>query len=380
MNNQTLTRKELYDLVWSTPFTTLAKKYLISDNGLRKICLKMDIPLPKSGHWGKIQFNKPVEIIKLSPDYSGEKEIALALRQEGDESKGSPSQIIALEKEIKSKEEQSLVVPDRLTNPDKLIIAARESLIKKNARTSYRGGFVGTSINEPNISVTPENVSRALRFMDTFIKVIKKRGHSITFRNHTTYVTIQGEAIEIYFREKLKRVPKVSNYGWQEYDYFASGILCFNAKISWHITEWKDGSLTLEKQLAKIIAKLEIKGEELKQQSIESEIYRAEQEVKQRIEKERQKRKDKEFEDFKLLMKNAKQWQEAVLLRNYLNELEAKAKNDNKITEELENWLLWARKKTDWYDPQINAKDELLNDTDKENLNITKKPNPYYYG
>lgn len=53
MNSETLTRKELYDLVWSKPFTTLAKKYLISDNGLRKICLKMDIPLPKSGHCSK---------------------------------------------------------------------------------------------------------------------------------------------------------------------------------------------------------------------------------------------------------------------------------------------------------------------------------------
>jgi len=101
--------------------------------------------------------------------------------------------------------------------------------------------------------------------------------------------------------------------------------------------------------------------------------------VKQRIEKERQKRKDKEFEDFKLLMKNAKQWQEAVLLRSYLNELEAKAKNDNKITDELENWLVWARKKADWYDPQTGIEDELLNERDKENLTSEKKPSSYYY-
>jgi hypothetical protein len=30
----TLTRKELYDLVWAEPLSKLAKKYKISDNGL----------------------------------------------------------------------------------------------------------------------------------------------------------------------------------------------------------------------------------------------------------------------------------------------------------------------------------------------------------
>lgn len=33
MEQVTLTRRELYDLVWSTPMTAIAKKYLISDVG-----------------------------------------------------------------------------------------------------------------------------------------------------------------------------------------------------------------------------------------------------------------------------------------------------------------------------------------------------------
>lgn len=36
MAYETLTRKELYDLVWSTPFSILSKKYSISDVGLKK--------------------------------------------------------------------------------------------------------------------------------------------------------------------------------------------------------------------------------------------------------------------------------------------------------------------------------------------------------
>ena len=57
-------RKELYDLVWSRPLLTLSKKYIISDNGLRKICIKMNIPLPQNGHWQKIRYSKSVKLIR----------------------------------------------------------------------------------------------------------------------------------------------------------------------------------------------------------------------------------------------------------------------------------------------------------------------------
>ncbi len=71
---------------------------------------------------------KPVEIIKLPFAYSGEQSITLVLRQDGDNSKGLPSPEIVLEKEIISKVGEEIIVPDRLTNPDKLIIQARDLL------------------------------------------------------------------------------------------------------------------------------------------------------------------------------------------------------------------------------------------------------------
>ena len=47
-------RQSLYEEVWSTPLTRLGKKYGLSDNGVRKACIAMNIPLPKAGHWAKI--------------------------------------------------------------------------------------------------------------------------------------------------------------------------------------------------------------------------------------------------------------------------------------------------------------------------------------
>lgn len=61
----TFTREALYEEVWSTPLTTLGPRYNLSDNGLRKICRAMNIPLPPAGHWAKVAAGKPVKKIVL---------------------------------------------------------------------------------------------------------------------------------------------------------------------------------------------------------------------------------------------------------------------------------------------------------------------------
>ena len=49
----TYNREELYAQVWSEPMIKLAPKYGLSDNGLRKICKKLNIPLPPTRTLGK---------------------------------------------------------------------------------------------------------------------------------------------------------------------------------------------------------------------------------------------------------------------------------------------------------------------------------------
>ena len=52
-NSITIGRKKLYEKVWSFPLTQLCKEYNLSDNGLRKVCIKHNIPLPVAGYWSK---------------------------------------------------------------------------------------------------------------------------------------------------------------------------------------------------------------------------------------------------------------------------------------------------------------------------------------
>src|ERR1700691_5618632 len=48
-----LSRKELYELVWSEPLKSLAPRFGISDVALRKTCARAEIPRPALGNWAK---------------------------------------------------------------------------------------------------------------------------------------------------------------------------------------------------------------------------------------------------------------------------------------------------------------------------------------
>jgi hypothetical protein len=54
----TFTRAALYELAWSEPMQSLAKKFGLSDRGLAKICAAANIPVPARGYWAKLQAGK----------------------------------------------------------------------------------------------------------------------------------------------------------------------------------------------------------------------------------------------------------------------------------------------------------------------------------
>lgn len=62
-----LSREELFDLVWSAPMTRLAQRFGLSDQGLRKVCLDKQVPLPKAGHWTKVAIGRTPSRPTLRP-------------------------------------------------------------------------------------------------------------------------------------------------------------------------------------------------------------------------------------------------------------------------------------------------------------------------
>lgn len=73
-----LTRRELFDRVWSTPMMKLAAEFGLSDQGLAKLCRRLTIPRPPRGHWAKKRAGKKARRPRLPklPEGQGE-EVAI---------------------------------------------------------------------------------------------------------------------------------------------------------------------------------------------------------------------------------------------------------------------------------------------------------------
>lgn len=53
-----LSRKELYELVWSEPMKNLSVRFGISDVALKKTCARAAIPTPDRSYWAKREAGK----------------------------------------------------------------------------------------------------------------------------------------------------------------------------------------------------------------------------------------------------------------------------------------------------------------------------------
>lgn len=364
MEKSTFTRQELYELVWTVPLSQLAKKYDISDNGLRKKCKKLNIPLPEVGYWQKLQYNKPVTKTKLPKENPAGIEIIDLSEREEDIPNDSPAaRIKKIRNSYNQLNQKIFKVSSRLSKPDKLVVEAQNTLTKKEA-SEWSKGLVNTHYEQIEIKVAPSNVKRALRIFDSLIKLLRFRGHDVKVHYGTTYAIVEGEEIEIALREKLRIEKTTDEYNWTSNKYFPTNKLIF--KIDrYNIKEFIDGKLTLEEMLPDILANLEYRGQKEKEWRIKREIERAKEEELERIRKEQKARKERELADVKKLFKESEAWHISTNLYNFIKEVEVRAVNNNTMTEETQTWLTWAKQKADWYNPFIKREDEFLDENDR---------------
>lgn len=372
MENLKFTRKELYDLLWSMSVRALAAKYSISVSEIKTACKIHNIPTPLNGHWTKLEFNKPVTIVPL-PDKDKE-DTEIIFKAKISDKGEIVKELTPLKKltiEIETQLKDKLVVLERLSKPDKSIIATQK--IKRGEVKYTDRDYDKISSESLNVNVSKELLSRALRLMDTLIKALRLRGHVINTSRHNTIININGQDVPIGLREKTKRVKRESDSRYDSYDYVHVGKLVIKVIESYSNKEISDGKLPLEKQLAHIIASFEIWAKEKIEWHESCRQNQLKWQEEERIRKEFDKRQEDDLEAFRQTLNKAERWHKANNLRNYINEVEKRAMTDNNLTEETKTWLIWARKKADWYDPFIVANDELLKGADKETLTINRK-------
>lgn len=360
MESQRITRQKLYEMVWTQPFLALSKKYKISDVGLRKICKRMDIPFPKTGHWQRIRAGAKIAIPKLITNLDIDVTIKLELRNQEAEA-NSDSEFGLLQREIENDPRVSLVVPEHLSSRDPLISVARTTLTDNTYYKHRPDDLRNTYVNQLNIKASRSQVSRTLRFMSTLIKALRSRGHDIAV-DRDTYAVIFKQKIQISLRETTKKVPAENSHN--TYNYVPTGLLTFQID-EYKKFYWRDGKETLESQLSKIITRLELEGTRLKDEAFSRSLRHAEDSEIKEVEELFNKARRKELAAFRSLLENARVWEQTKMLRDFINSLKATAEPQSPT---FQKWLSWANHKIDWFDPTTDADDPYMAGVDKLNL------------
>ncbi|MFT3949051.1 MAG: hypothetical protein QM763_18955 [Agriterribacter sp.] len=155
---------------------------------------------------------------------------------------------------------------------------------------------------------------------------------------------VKGHDFDMFLREKMRK-ESIQDGTWSRQVFYPNGILALQIG-GWDGREYKDGSLKLEEQLAKIIAGLELSAEQATQQQLEFEKATAERKERERLAKELEDRKQQDLINFKKLLTDSERWHKAENLRSYIQELEARAvMKDQSISPETLQWIEWAKKR-----------------------------------
>ena len=384
-------RKKLYDEIWEISLTGVSKKYGLNYTKLVQACKENNIPYPSSGYWTKKNMGLDFlnEIVEL-PE-AEEKEIEVLLKNTGvliNEKASNKDKFVTdfnflnfLEYEEKKKVAKVIydLNIDKFTRNHKVINEYKNKK-KEERREERKANYLNLYYNIHNYTENGyfQNVSkfekeRCMKILSLVYYAIEELGGTI---NKDFSLQVRGEHVELEveelkdqvkheltkeeakqlleYEDRKKTFSYASKPNIRKYDYVYNGklkITCGNRK---YIRE--NDKIKLEDKLGDIIIKLYEQSEEVKTERLASE-------ERERIQREEEERKEKirnakknEAQKIKELVNCSEDYKIACEIRNYINAI---SKQDN-LTEEIKEWIKWANKKANWFDPIINEEDELL--------------------
>ncbi len=345
-------RTKLFNEVWSEPMTTVAQRYGVSDNGLRKRCIKLGIPLPPTGYWAKLKAgqavppkpNLPALKIKLPTiilkDAKQDHEIEFidigSWSTEDLKMLDGLSILTPQSKEAFLKWCGKIQVPKKVDPYHPMIIEYQQEMEYRRARDKehkfrdifqFRHVFLNPKIEyRPDtlvlpISVSDNQSSRTFRIIDTLIKTVEELSGKVTVEKSSYYaegkdnatITVFKDSFSLKIRELMAKrraiitsIPKekLTREFKPMYEKVSTGKLEieFEQKLNYsekektdHVFIFKDSDeLPLEDQLGEMIKTLFKAAQETKIAQIiarrEAEIREVERERLREIEEEKEKR------------------------------------------------------------------------------------------
>jgi len=287
-----LTREELYKQVWTTPASTLAAEYGISDVALAKVCKKYKIPKPGLGHWARVRNGQKIKrppLSKAPPRVRGEITFRpIASRPKPGEPRPEPPKV---------------AVQESLRGAHPLVRAIDVALGKATEKDGYGRLLAGTKYF-PSVRVTKNAGRRMLLLLDSLLKGLAERGHGVASGEPSVErleLVVGGEALSLTIEEKLDHEPHVMTAEerkqqeqplWSrdripKNDYFPCGRLSFRlGGIRWKykgLTVWSDTKAhSLDDRLGVVILGMETAALAVKEYDIEQKRLERERQIEER--------------------------------------------------------------------------------------------------
>ena len=376
---QGLTRRQMYDLVWSAPGDQTSAQLSVSYPTFRKACERYDVPVPPRGYWAKLQAGKPTARATLPPRAPGmSDEIHLGDRYYWQRSLTDEELLGPLPDPPEFPEDIELV-RDRIRKVIGAIKIGRELTLKhfvvakllaqdEARREKQRTAAYIFSWEKPVFDTAFEQ--RRLRLLNALFLAVARCGGKPEVRGQEAReITITVHQTAIFLT--LDR-PKVTRRGGGSGVHPAGGKSdpLRLAVVEGHQREqeraaWQDGEgAPLERIIAdiavEVVAVAELRYREGCVRQFEWRVRRKgerEEELRQRqIERERQDReRQQRLEQARIdrLLHEAAALRRASDIRAYVHAVRQAAAGEgmNTPAEEIERWAHWALAEADRIDP-----------------------------
>jgi hypothetical protein len=340
-----ISRKELYDLVWSTPLSKIQIDLGLSYSRLKSICTENKIPLPENGFWSKKAFNKVVTILPFIEFVDIPTEIILT--EDTQQNLKGEKTTLQLSKKDEIELREKTVVPKLIKKWHPLVEGFRAKY-EVNQKELKKGNWSNTLSSELSIQVIDSHLSRATRIFNTVINTLESKGHKVFIDYSGTNVLICEQTYQVSIRTKNKRVIDEDNKSrFQFTKLVPQDILIFKIARIESIEFGDTPNKPLEDKIDPIIARLELlalKDAKMKEEArIRNQIYQAERERREAIIRAEEQEKAK----FEKLVQDAESWKKAMLIANYLDEMERKSS----LTQDEQDYIAWGRNEVSRINP-----------------------------
>lgn len=376
---KTITRKQLYEKVWSTPMTAFSKEYGLSDVGMAKLCKRHDIPRPPRGYWARVEHGQKPRQAKLpNPEQDATVEINVAETKRLDPD-------VQAQVDLLLGKLGPVPVMDDLRGAHRLVGEMRRHLEGCNIDEYGRYRMFGDA--PLDLKVSKAALPRAFRIMDALLKAAEKQGWEV--RPGPAFVVL-GMEIRLGLSEGLEYTPdaflkekgdsRYLGYYWLK-NRIPSGELVLELdKSSYRGAKVKEGyAKNLEERLPKAMERIvEIAGRN-KQAELERQEWNHQCEERERLREEARARnvalkKEILAEQTKVdgLVREMSLWRQSQDLRTYV---EARTRqhiaerNSDAMDEDFGRWRRWAMDQAERMDPLCPCPPSILDKATPEVMN-----------